>query len=169
MESFNTFHSGADRIDATDRRLIAALRSRPRASITELSRRTNLARGTVQTRLDRLHKQGVITGHGPDLAPSASGYSVVAFATLSIAQGGHDALVERLASVPEILEVHVITGSGDLLCRVVAHTNDHLHELIQRIVAMPEVTRTDTQLALSTPVFRTLADLFVDRHRATQS
>jgi DNA-binding Lrp family transcriptional regulator len=148
-------------LDGSDSALLVAMRRRPRASITELSRLTSLARGTVQTRLDRMHERGVITGHGPELAANAIGYSVVAFATLSIAQGGHDALIGRLHAVPEVLEVHVITGSGDLLCRVAARSNDHLHELIQTIVAMPEVTRTDTQLALSTPVSRTLADLLV--------
>ena len=150
-------------LDASDVRLIAALRRNPRASITLLSRLTGMARGTAQTRLARLEKRGAITGHGPDVEPAVVGYSVTAFATLSINQGGHDALVERLATIAEILEVHVITGSGDLLCRLVARSNDHLHELIQQIVAMPEVSRTDTQLALSSPVSRTVADVLADQ------
>lgn len=150
-------------LDEADARLIVALRRRSRASITELARMTGMARGTVQTRLQRLHDRGAIVGHGPDLAASKIGYSVVAFATLSISQGGHDALIERLRSIPEVLEVHVITGSGDLLCRIAAQSNDHLHELIQMVVAMPEVSRTDTQLALSSPISRTLADLLVAR------
>jgi DNA-binding Lrp family transcriptional regulator len=151
------------KLDRSDQRLIAAMRKHPRASITNLARMTGLARGTVQTRLSRLEERGAVTGHGPDLSASDIGYSVVAFVTLSINQGGHDALVTRLSSIPEVLEVHVITGSGDLLCRFAAQSNDHLHELIQLVVAMPEVSRTDTQLALSSPVSRTLADLVVSR------
>jgi DNA-binding Lrp family transcriptional regulator len=150
-------------LDDADERLITGMRRQPRASITNLARMTGMARGTVQSRLDRLHERGVITGHGPELAAPTIGYSVVAFATLSINQGGHDALIERLATVAEVLEVHVITGSGDLLCRIAARSNDHLHELIQLIVAMPEVSRTDTQLALASPISRTLADLLVTR------
>lgn len=149
------------RLDGPDARLIAALRRNPRASITLLARLTSMARGTVQTRMARLEDRGVITGHGPDLSPAAVGYSVTAFVTLSINQGGHDRLVERLGGVPEVLEVHVITGSGDLLCRVAAQSNDHLHELIQHVVSMPEVSRTDSQLALSSPISRTVADLIV--------
>ncbi len=151
------------RLDGPDARLVAGLRRNPRASITLLAQLTGMARGTVQTRLARLEERGAVTGHGPDLSASAIGYSVVAFVTLSINQGGHDALVSRLSAVPEVLEVHVITGSGDLLCRFAAQSNDHLHELIQHVVAMPEVSRTDTQLALSSPVSRTLADLVVSR------
>lgn len=151
------------RLDGSDARLIAFLRRNPRASVTLLARLTGMARGTVQTRLARLEDRGAIRGHGPDLSPNAIGYAVTAFVTLSINQGGHDRLVERLGDVPEVLEVHVITGSGDLLCRLAAQSNDHLHELIQGIVAMPEVGRTDSQLALSSPISRTLADLVVAR------
>lgn len=149
------------RLDEPDERLIASMRKNPRASITNLARMTRMARGTVQTRLANMETRGVITGHGPDLDADEIGYSVVAFTTLAINQGGHDSLILQLAEIGEVLEVHVITGSGDLLCRIAARSNDHLHELIQRVVAMPEVSRTDTQLALSSPVSRTLADLIV--------
>lgn len=147
------------RPDSTDVLLISRMRANPRATITTLSRLTGLARATVQARLRRLEAERVITGYGPDLDPAASGYGVVAFTTLSIVQGHHDDVVERLAQIPEVLEVHVVTGSGDLLCRVGAQGNDHLHELLQVIVAMPEVGRAETQLALSTPVSRSIADL----------
>jgi DNA-binding Lrp family transcriptional regulator len=68
-------------------------------------------------------------------------------------------VVEGLRGVPEILEVHAVTGAGDLLCRVVARSNDHLHELIQHIVAIDGVIRSESQIALDTPVRRSLADL----------
>lgn len=147
--------------DAADVALIVALRRNPRATITNLARVTAMARGTVQIRLRRLEERGVIIGYGPDLAPAPTGVGVVAFTTLSIRQGSHDSVVEQLRGVPEVLEVHVVTGSGDLLCRIAARSNDHLHDLLQTIVSMPDVERADSQLALSTAVSRTLADLLV--------
>lgn len=145
--------------DQTDRALISALRRPNRATITDLSRITGLARSTVQIRMARLEGSGVITGYGPDLAPAKSGYGVTAFTTLSIVQGSHNRVVANLEAIPEILEIHVVTGEGDLLCRIAAKSNDHLHEVLQRIVGMPEVGRADSQLALSTEVARTVADL----------
>ncbi|MDH4279683.1 MAG: winged helix-turn-helix transcriptional regulator, partial [Acidimicrobiia bacterium] len=71
-------------IDETDQRIIVALRRKPRASVSELSRLLSLARGTVHTRLDRLEHRGVITGYGPDLNLGAAGYPVQAFTTLAI-------------------------------------------------------------------------------------
>jgi len=145
--------------DQNDINLIAALRASKRATITEIARSTGMARSTVQLRLARLEDSGVISGYGPDLASSKSGYGVLAFTTLSIVQGSHDRVVANLAAIDEVLEVHVVTGEGDLLCRVAAKSNDHLHEVLQRIVGMDEVGRADSQLALSSPVVRTLADL----------
>lgn len=146
-------------IDEVDRRLIGALRRGGRMSNSDLARTLRLARGTVQTRLGRLVEAGVITGWGPDLDPRAADLSVTAFVTLTIAQGAHDGVVASLEATAEVLEVHVVTGAGDLLCRLVAHSNDHLHELIQSIVAVDGVLRSSTQLALHTPFRRTLADL----------
>src|SRR5690606_41859203 len=49
-------------LDALDVDLIGALRASPRAGVLELSRTLGVARGTVQARLDRLEREGVITG-----------------------------------------------------------------------------------------------------------
>ncbi len=146
-------------IDETDREMIGALRRGGRVSNTDLARSLGLARGTVQLRLARLVEVGVIEGWGPDLGQRATDHPVTAFATLSIAQGAHDRVVEALSGLPEVLEVHVVTGQGDLLCRLAARSNDHLHELIQAVVGIDGVIRSDSQLALHTPLLRTLADL----------
>ena len=150
-------------IDETDVQLITALRRDPRATVTELARRLDLARGTVYSRLERLERTGVITGYGPDVDASKAGLGVLAFTTLSISQGAHTETTARLAEIPEILEIHTVTGGGDLLCRIVAGSNDHLHDVLQQIAALPSVRRSESQLALSTSVQRTAADLLARR------
>ena len=151
------------RTDVFDDRLIAAMRVHPRASITDLARITGMARGTVHSRLDRLERTGAITGFGPDVDAHACGYDVLAFTTLAIAQGAHERVVAGLRKVPEIVEIHTVTGAGDLLLRIVARSNDHLHDILQRVSHLEEVVRTETQLALSTSLRNTVADLIV-RH-----
>jgi len=149
----------SNEIDDLDRDVITALRRGQRATITDIARATGLARGTVQTRLAGLVSSGTIRGFGPELAAAPIGYPVTSFTALSIAQGAHDRVIAGLELLPEVLEVHVTTGRGDLLLRIVARSNDHLHALIQRIVAIDGVVRTDSQIALAEPVHRTLADL----------
>ena len=146
-------------LDDTDRRIIGVLRHHPRQGVSEMARRTGLARGTVHDRIRRLEARKVITGYGPDIEPRSAGLGVCAFTTLTIAQGAHDAAVRKLAEVDEVLEIHTVTGRGDLLVRIVAATNDNLHDTLQRIAAIDEVRRTETLLALHTALVRNVADL----------
>ncbi|MET8141839.1 Lrp/AsnC family transcriptional regulator [Sphaerisporangium sp. NPDC005288] len=140
-------------IDELDARLIALLAAEPRVGILEASRRLGVARGTVQARMDRLTASGVITGFGPDVDPAALGYQVTAFVTLQIRQvSGHEPVAGLLASIPEVLEVHTITGGGDMLCRVVARSNADLQRVIDLIVDVEGVVRTSSVIALDTPV-----------------
>ena len=106
-----------DRIDAA---ILDLFTVEPRIGVLEASRRLHLARGTVQSRLDKLTARGVVRGWGPDLDPAALGYPVTAFLTLEIDQPGHEEVGARLSVIPEVIEVLTITGNGDLLCRVVA-------------------------------------------------
>ncbi len=140
-------------LDELDARLIALLAGAPRIGMLEASRQLQVARGTVQARLDRLQARGVITGYGPEVDPAAIGYGVTAFVTLEIRQaGGHDEVAARLAGIAEVLEVHTITGAGDMLCRVVARTNADLQRVVDLIVDVPGVVRTATVIALAQPV-----------------
>ncbi|MDQ1400017.1 MAG: hypothetical protein QOK20_1949, partial [Acidimicrobiaceae bacterium] len=84
-----------DRLDALDRRLLATLAAAPRAGVLELARQLGVARGTVQARLDRLQRRGIVTGFGPDIDVRALGYEVQAFTTLEIAQGRLHDVVEH--------------------------------------------------------------------------
>ncbi|WP_169948660.1 Lrp/AsnC family transcriptional regulator [Microbispora sp. H11081] len=145
-------------IDHLDARLVAMLAAEPRIGVLECSRRLSVARGTVQARLDRMVAKGVITGYGPDIDPAALGFDVTAFVTLHIRQvAGHVPVADQLALIPEVLEVHTITGGGDMLCRVVARSNADLQRVIDRIVGVEGVVRTESVIALDTLVpYRTL-------------
>jgi DNA-binding Lrp family transcriptional regulator len=145
-------------IDALDSDLIALLTDEPRIGVLELSRRLRVARGTVQSRLDKLTERGVIRGFGPDVSPRELGFGVTAFLTLEIRQRtGHDPVAAHLTGIPEVLEAHTITGSSDLLCRVVARTNADLQRVIDEIVAHEGIQRASTAIALAEQIpYRTL-------------
>jgi DNA-binding Lrp family transcriptional regulator len=137
-------------MDELDARLIALLAAQPRIGVLECSRRLRVARGTVQARLDKLIARGVIRGFGPEIAPAAVGFAVTAFVTLEIRQSlGHDPVAAHLAEIPEVLEAHTITGSGDLLCRIVARSNADLQRVIDQIVAYEGIERASTHIALA--------------------
>lgn len=144
-------------MDDLDGRLIALFSTEPRIGVLEASRRLGVARGTVQARLDKLVQTGVVTGWGPELSTAALGFPVTAFLTLEIRQGtgehgGHDAVGAHLASIPEVLEAHTITGAGDLWARVVARSNTDLQRVIDLVLKDPAIVRSSTVIALATQV-----------------
>ncbi len=138
------------RVDDLDARLLTLLAREPQIGVLGAARALQVARGTVQSRIDRLVADGVIETFAPSVSPAALGYPVMAFCTLSIQQRrGHEAVVEHLSGIPEVLEVHTITGDGDLFVRVVARDNADLQRVIDRAVDTGLVVRTSTVIALA--------------------
>ena len=138
-------------IDRLDADLIALLTEEPRLGVFEASRRLGVARGTVQARLDRLQRTGVIKDFAPTIDSNRLGFPVTAFITAEITQSDLS-VIEHLRGIPEVLEVHTITGAGDMLCRVVARSNADLQRVLDRVTEYPEIVRTSTVIALSNPV-----------------
>lgn len=121
----------------------------------------HVARGTVYSRLDRLAREGVIIDHAPTVDAAAAGFDVLAFTTLEIQQGSHDVTIAGLAAIDEVLEVHTVTGAGDVLCKIIARSNDHLHQVLQRVTAIATVMRSESQLALNVSHRRSVLDVVV--------
>jgi len=136
-------------VDGLDARLLMAMAATPRAGVMDLARRLGVARGTVQARLDKLQARGIVTGFGPDLHLAALGYEVLAFVTLEIAQGRLADVVAHLANIPEVIEAHSTTGPGDLHCRMVARTNEHLQQVLNQVLEVAGIVRASTQIALT--------------------
>lgn len=140
-------------VDPLDAKILRLFADEPRVGVLEASRRLGVARGTVQARLDRLTRAGVLRGWGPELDPGPLGYPVMAFATLEIRQGaGHDVVAAHLAAIPEVLEAFTITGVGDMWCRIVARSNSDLQRVIDRVVSFDGIVRTSTVIALATQI-----------------
>ena len=116
-------------------------------------------------RLDKLQQRGIIRGFDPDLDLRAMGYEVLAFVSLEVAQGRLQDVANHLREIPEVLEIHWVTGPGDLHCRVAARTNDHLQHIIGRILEVQGIDRTTTQIALTEQLRHRvlpLVDLVID-------
>ncbi|MGH3471616.1 MAG: Lrp/AsnC family transcriptional regulator [Nocardioidaceae bacterium] len=140
-------------IDGLDASILQLFAAEPRIGVLEASRRLGVARGTVQARLDRLEKSGVVQGWGPQVDPAALGFAVTAFVTLEIRQAaGHDPIAKHLALIPEVLEAHTVTGPGDLWCRVVARSNSDLQRVLDRVVSYPGIERAATMITLASQI-----------------
>ena len=140
-------------MDALDAEILRLFSAQPRIGVLEASRRLGVARGTVQSRLDKLVERGVVAGWAPTLDPAALGYPVTAFLTLQLRQGaGHDVVARHLEGIAEVTEAHTITGEGDMWCRVVARSNADLQRVIDAVLAHEGIVRSTTVIALDTQI-----------------
>lgn len=141
------------RIDDLDAQLLGLLAEDPHVGVLGASRRLGVARGTVQSRLDKMVERGVIRSFAPTVDPAALGRPVTAFITLEIRQGtGGGPVLDHLVGIPEVLEAHTITGVGDLMVRMVARDNADLQRVIDEVVQHEHVERSSTVIALSTRI-----------------
>jgi DNA-binding Lrp family transcriptional regulator len=139
-------------IDELDSRLLAELRANPRLGLLEISRRLGVARGTVQARLAKLEKRGVVTGYGPEIDPAELGHSIQAFVMLALTQGRLAEAVEALERTPEVLEVDAVSGPEDLICRVAARDPEHLQEIVNTLLATDAIRHSTSYIVLSRPI-----------------
>jgi DNA-binding Lrp family transcriptional regulator len=141
---------GFVQIDTLDSQIVTLFAGDPRMSVLEASRVLKVARATVQARLDKMQRSGVIAGWGPRIAPRELGYVVKAYCSLTIRQeAGHDAVATALSDIPEVLELHTVSGESDLLACVVARSNADLQRVLDEITATNTVLRSSSVIVLN--------------------
>jgi DNA-binding Lrp family transcriptional regulator len=139
-------------LDALDVDLLTALRDHTRVGVLELSRTLRVARGTVQARLDRLERSGVIVGYGPEIDLRAAGYGVQAFVSLEIVQGALEDVSAELAAQPCVLEAYATTGSSDVICRLAASSHEDLQQALLTLDRSASIGRSTSVVVLSVVV-----------------
>ncbi|MGN2635754.1 Lrp/AsnC family transcriptional regulator [Nocardia takedensis] len=142
------------KLDELDLAILTAMHDHQKAGVLELSRRTKVARATVQARISRMEAAGVIASYDPQIDVTAAGFDVQAFVTLEIAQGALDLVTAELAAIPGVLEAYATTGSGDVLCRIGADSHAGLQAVLLTIDRTTSVTRSHSVVVLSTVVAR---------------
>jgi DNA-binding Lrp family transcriptional regulator len=142
------------KLDELDLAILTAMHDYQKAGILELSRRTRVARATVQSRIGRMEESGVIASYDPQIDVTAAGFEVQAFVTLEIAQGALDTVAAELDAIPGVLEAYATTGSGDVLCRLGADSHAGLQSVLLSIDQTTSVARSHSVIVLSTVVPR---------------
>jgi DNA-binding Lrp family transcriptional regulator len=133
-------------VDATDARILLALAEQPRLTTVALAERLGLSRNTVQARLAALDE--VLESFEKRGDPATIGYPLTAFVTAQLVQRKLDAVADALDEIPEVLQVHGLSGETDLLIHVVATEAEDLYRIAGRILAIPGVERTSTSLVM---------------------
>ncbi len=137
-------------MDIIDQRLIAALRDNARASTAQLARLVGRSRTSVQSRIERLEKRGVIVGYGVRLAPEHGLGAVRAHVMVKLGAKESRAVTAALRAIPQVRVLHSVSGDFDLIAVAATASVDEMDQVIDRIGALDGVDRTTTSIVLST-------------------
>ncbi|MFE9324270.1 Lrp/AsnC family transcriptional regulator [Nocardia sp. NPDC052278] len=135
-------------VDQIDARILLALADAPRATVLALAAETGLSRNTVQARLSKLDAAGSLHSFERRINPLALGYPLQAFVLTNVTQRKLAAVAAALADIPEVLEVHGLSGVADLLIHVAARDADDLYRVAGQILDIKGVKRTSTALVM---------------------
>ncbi|ASR05284.1 Leucine-responsive regulatory protein [Gordonia rubripertincta] len=135
----------ADRIDA---KILTALADDPRATVMAVAERTGLSRNTVQARLSKLDAAGALRSFERRVDPAVLGYPLQAYVLTNVTQRKLDQVGAALEAIPEVLQVHGLTGVADLLVHVAAKDADDLYRIAGDILDIKGVKRTTTALVM---------------------
>jgi DNA-binding Lrp family transcriptional regulator len=134
-------------LDEVDRRILAVLARDGRISVRSLAERIHISRTNAYARMERLVRDGVITGFRAQVAPERAGLGTSAYMSLTIRQNTWRDVAARLARVPYIEHAALLGGDHDVLALVRAPDNAALRDVVlNQVQGIPGVLSTRTWL-----------------------
>ena len=137
-------------MDKVDQQLIAKLRENARTPTAELARALGLSRTTVQSRLERLERTGVVAGYTARLSEAYEGGLIHAYVMVTLAAKQAAAVVAAIRKMPQARRLQSVSGPFDLVAVVAAPSVAEMDRLIDAVGALDGVERTTSSIVLST-------------------
>jgi len=138
-----------DQPDDLDRRLLALLREDGRASTAALAERLKVSRGTVQNRIDRLQRSGLLVGFTIKLRNELENLGVRAITMIELRGGASDAVIAALRQIPEVVQVHTTNGRWDLVAEIHTETLVEFDRVLRELRAIKGVANSESNLLLA--------------------
>lgn len=140
-----------DRLDATDLRILDLLQADGRIKRTDVAEAVGLSLPSASERMRKLEERGYVTGYHATVDARRLGLDVTAFVRVLSASSEHyAAFVGAVVAMPEVLELHSITGEGSHIVKLRCADTAALERLLAQIQALPGVRGTQTSIVLST-------------------
>jgi DNA-binding Lrp family transcriptional regulator len=146
--------SGSPVVDAVDRRLLALLSEDATLSYAELGQRLHLSPPAIHERVRRLREAGVIRRTAAVLDAGLVGKPLLAFVHVDTEGWGKSPAMMALGRLPEVEEIHAVTGDACLILKVRTAGPAALEDLLAHLYAVPGVKGTRSYIALRTHLER---------------
>lgn len=137
-----------------DWRLLTMLSENARMSTSSLARKLGLSRTTVQAKIERLERDGIIVGYGVRLSDEFESGLIKAHVLITLAAKALGQVTQELRDIDEVRTLHSVSGSFDLIAVVAAASVAELDAIVDRIGGIPGVDKTLSSIVLSTKIRR---------------
>jgi len=142
--------SGFDQLDIA---ILEALQANGRISVADLARQIHLSQPAVHSRIRRLEREGIIQKYATLVDREAAGYDLLCFMRLTLQPHSREIFCnaqKTIEALPNVLECYRMTGSYDLLLKVVLRDRQDLERFIeQNLMVIGGIDRIDTDFVLN--------------------
>jgi Lrp/AsnC family leucine-responsive transcriptional regulator len=140
------------KLDAIDRKLLEALQDDDRASLAELGKAVGAPASTVNDRIKRLQREGLISGFHARISPEALGLDLLAFMLVSWTNPKVEpGFLKLVKSSSAVLECHHVTGQANYLLKIRVSSTRDLEAFLSEVKTVEGVDRSETMIVLSSP------------------
>lgn len=145
-------------MDQIDRKIVRALQQDGRMTVLDLAEKVGLSPTPCARRLDRLRRDKVITGYSAQVDPEKLGFGVTIFVSVELEKQDRnaiDAFERAILRCDEVMECYLMTGSRDILLRVVASDLTAFDAFLEnRLMQIPGIRNLRSNFALRAMVKR---------------
>lgn len=136
-------------MDDIDKKLVTLLQKNARMPLKNLAEHVYLSSPAVSARIERLEKEGIISGYEAKINKQKLGYMITAFINLSVEPAQKTEFYSFVKECPNVLECNCVTGNYSMLLKVAFKNTEELDGFIGKL---QEFGKTNTQIVFSTPV-----------------
>jgi len=136
------------KLDDKDLNLIALLRTNARIPVVNLAKSLGVSRATVQNRINKLERDGVILGYTVKLSADAQSHPVRLFMNILCEAKSEPAVIKRLRGYPEVIAIHHTTGHWDVIADIRAQSLPSLNSIMGEIRLIKGIVQTETNVLL---------------------
>ncbi|MFC6589134.1 Lrp/AsnC family transcriptional regulator [Sulfitobacter pacificus] len=137
-------------LDDIDKRLLLLLTRDARASAADLARALSVSRGTVQNRIDKLMRQGVIEKFTVEIGVGDTENQISAFALIHLKADDDTVIKASLRRIEDVTQVSTLSGTFDLVVELRCASLARLDTVLDAIRKLPDVADTQSHIRLRT-------------------
>ncbi len=136
-------------IDDTDKRILQFLSINTRMPFTEIAKKMDVSAGTIHVRVKKMEDAGVIRGTSLNIDYSILGYGFIAYVGILLTKSSKtQAVLEKLALIPNVTTANVISGKYNIYCKISAKDAEDAKNVIYQIDDIDDVLRTESMISL---------------------